>query len=187
MPSGGILVANFTRFPPGAAVARFLQQHAVRRRLHVLPEWRLCLCSFSVFWGISAELREAVGSRSAAPAPVAAPPSPPPMASSGGGGGFMSNMVGNVASGMASGVGFGVAQRAVDAVMGPRSMEVVHTNSSAPVTAPQPQMMQQNIQQNPCAQYQEDLNQCMTRHTDITLCQNYLDNLKACQMNMNRS
>ncbi|CDI84109.1 CHCH domain-containing protein, putative [Eimeria acervulina] len=106
---------------------------------------------------------------------------------SGGGGGFMANMVGNVASGMASGVGFGVAQRAVDAVMGPRSMEVVHTNSAAPVTAAQPQMMQQNLQQNPCAAYQEELSQCMTRHTDITLCQNYLDNLKACQMNMNRS
>lgn len=71
----------------------------------------------------------------------------------------MANMVGNVASGMASGVGFGVAQRAVDAVMGPRSMEVVHTNSAAPVTAAQPQMMQQNLQQNPCAAYQEELSQ----------------------------
>lgn len=27
--------------------------------------------------------------------------------------------------------------------------------------------------------------QCMSRHTDITLCQNYLDNLKACQTQMN--
>ncbi|CDJ51021.1 CHCH domain-containing protein, putative [Eimeria brunetti] len=109
--------------------------------------------------------------------------------SGGGGGGFMANMVGNVASGMASGVGFGVAQRAVDAVMGPRSMEVVHTSNNAAAAAPQQPMMQQGtqMQQNPCAAYQEELSQCMTRHTDITLCQNYLDNLKACQMNMNRS
>lgn len=77
--------------------------------------------------------------------------------SSSGGGGFVSNMVGNVASGMASGVGFGVAQRAVDAVMGPRSMEVVHSN--APVTATQAPMMQQGVQQNPCAAYQEELSQ----------------------------
>ncbi|XP_026192586.1 coiled-coil-helix-coiled-coil-helix domain-containing protein 10, mitochondrial [Cyclospora cayetanensis] len=126
------------------------------------------------------------GSRSAhpaAPAPVAAPPSPPPM-TGGGGGGFMSNMVGNVAGGMASGVGFGVAQRAVDAVMGPRSVEVVHTNN-APLPAPQTPTMQQGLQRDPCSAYQEELNQCMTRHTDIALCQNYLDNLKACQMQMN--
>ncbi|OEH76380.1 chch domain-containing protein [Cyclospora cayetanensis] len=130
--------------------------------------------------------RNVGGSRSAhpaAPAPVAAPPSPPPM-TGGGGGGFMSNMVGNVAGGMASGVGFGVAQRAVDAVMGPRSVEVVHTNN-APLPAPQTPTMQQGLQRDPCSAYQEELNQCMTRHTDIALCQNYLDNLKACQMQMN--
>ncbi|KAL8275366.1 hypothetical protein Esti_000688 [Eimeria stiedai] len=125
--------------------------------------------------------------RPVAPAPVAAPPSPPPMTGGGSGGGFVSNMVGNVASGMASGVGFGVAQRAVDAVMGPRSMEVVHTNG--PVTAASAQTMQQaapGFQQNPCTAHQEELSQCMARHTDITLCQNYLDNLKACQMEMSR-
>lgn len=129
-----------------------------------------------------------VGPRAArpvAPAPVAAPPSPPPMTGgSGGGGGFVSNMAGNIASGMASGVGFGVAQRAVDAVMGPRSMEVVHSNP--PMTAPAAPMAQQGLQQSPCAAYQDELNQCMTRHTDITLCQNYLDNLKACQTELNR-
>lgn len=122
-------------------------------------------------------------SRPAAPAPVAAPPAPPPMTAPSGGGGFVSNMMGNVASGMASGVGFGVAQRAVDAVMGPRSVEVVHSN--APVTAAQAPAMQQPALQKSCASYQEELNQCMARHTDITLCQNYLDNLKACQMQMN--
>lgn len=96
-------------------------------------------------------------SRPAAPAPVAAPPAPPPMTAPSGGGGFVSNMMGNVASGMASGVGFGVAQRAVDAVMGPRSVEVVHSN--APVTAAQAPAMQQPAQQNSCASYQEELNQ----------------------------
>ncbi|CDJ63974.1 CHCH domain-containing protein, putative [Eimeria necatrix] len=151
------------------------------------------ILQFAFNWdllGHFACLFAAVGSRSArpaAPAPVAAPPSPPPMASSSGGGGFMANMVGNVASGMASGVGFGVAQRAVDAVMGPRSMEVVHTNTAPAAAAPQQPMQLGAQQQNPCAAYQEELNQCMTRHTDITLCQNYLDNLKACQTTMNRT
>lgn len=69
----------------------------------------------------------------------------------------MSNMMGNVASGMASGVGFGVAQRAVDAVMGPRSVEVMHSN--APVTAAPAPAVQQPAQQNSCASYQEELNQ----------------------------
>ena len=114
------------------------------------------------------------GSRAAhpaAPAPVTAPPSPPPMSGSGSvGGGFVSNMVGNVASGMASGVGFGVAQRAVDAVMGPRSMEVVHTNN-APLTSTQAPAMQQGVHQNPCMAYQEELSQ--VSQVDITLCLTY--------------
>lgn len=119
----------------------------------------------------------------ASPAPAAPP------AVAGGGGGFLSNMMGTVASGMASGVGFGVAQRAVDAVLGPRKTEVVHTTQGGVVDAP-PQAVQhsglvpQTFVANPCQSQTDDLNQCMSRHSDMSLCQNYFDALKSCQTNM---
>lgn len=104
----------------------------------------------------------------------------------------MANVAANVAGGMASGVGFGVAQRAVDAVMGPRQMEVVHTNTGptpAPATALPPSAAvpagvapyatQQGA--DPCRSYADDLNQCIQRHSDLTLCQHNLDALKQCQ------
>lgn len=104
-------------------------------------------------------------------------------------GGFLSNMMGTVASGVASGVGFGVAQRAVDAVFGPRQTEIVH--STIPAAVPQavvqpsyvtPHMQQQqSFGSNPCQMYLDDLNNCMARHTDMNLCQNYFDSLKSCQ------
>merc|ERR1719231_1111962 len=40
----------------------------------------------------------------------------------------MSGLMGSMASGMAMGTGMAVANRAVDAVMGPRQTEVVHRN-----------------------------------------------------------
>lgn len=43
----------------------------------------------------------------------------------------MSGLMGSMASGMATGVGMSVANRAVDAVMGPRQTEVVHKHGRA--------------------------------------------------------
>ena len=40
----------------------------------------------------------------------------------------MSGLMGSLATGMATGTGMAVANRAVDAVMGPRQTEVVHTH-----------------------------------------------------------
>jgi coiled-coil-helix-coiled-coil-helix domain-containing protein 10 len=62
----------------------------------------------------------APGVKSAAPAKVQAAPPAPVAAQSGGG--FMSSVV----SGIASGIGVSMASRAVDSVLGPRQMEVVH-------------------------------------------------------------
>ena len=52
-------------------------------------------------------------------------------AMSGGGGGLMSGIMGGVVQGMAFGTGSAVANRAVDAIMGPRQVEHVHSNAPA--------------------------------------------------------
>mmetsp|Transcript_52045 Transcript_52045/g.82757 ORF Transcript_52045/g.82757 Transcript_52045/m.82757 type:complete len:142 (+) Transcript_52045:85-510(+) len=101
-----------------------------------------------------------------ASAPMAAPPAPAPSQ----GGGMLSGLMGSMASGMATGVGMSVANRAVDAVMGPRQTEVVHRHEGAP---PAPAV-------GPCQMQQDQLNQCM-KGGDASACQFYLDSLKACQ------
>lgn len=68
-------------------------------------------------------------------APAMSMPAAPPAHASGGGGGFLSNMAGAVTSGIGHGIGFSVAGRAVDAVLGPRKMEMTHTNEPAPAAA----------------------------------------------------
>merc|ERR1719218_138634 len=49
---------------------------------------------------------------------------------------MMSGLMGSMMSGMAMGTGMAVANRAVDAVMGPRQTEVVHRHEGAPAAAP---------------------------------------------------
>lgn len=98
-------------------------------------------------------------------------------------GGFLSNMMGTVASGMASGVGFGVAQRAVDAVMGPRHVEVSHQNNNAHMNQAAAASSERSSDYR-CKPLRDELNQCLTRHSDISLCQNYADSLKSCQQSM---
>ncbi|SCM25544.1 conserved Plasmodium protein, unknown function [Plasmodium chabaudi adami] len=98
-------------------------------------------------------------------------------------GGFISNMMGTVANGMASGVGFGIAQRAVDSILGPRHIEVSHPNNNAQLN----QVGAMNMERNndfKCKTFRDELNQCMMSHSDISLCQNYADSLKSCQQSM---
>lgn len=82
----------------------------------------------------------------------------------------MSGLMGSMASGMATGVGMSVANRAVDAVLGPRQTEVVHRHEGAPAPAA-----------NVCQLQQDQLNQCMNSSSGSSACQFYLDALKACQ------
>merc|ERR1712232_156653 len=98
-----------------------------------------------------------------------------PPAATGGGGGMMSGLMGSMASGMAMGTGMAVANRAVDAVMGPRQTEVVHRHEgapAAPAAAPVGGM---------CQVQQDQLTQCMQSNSDPSACQFYLDALKTCQ------
>merc|ERR1719326_2847422 len=85
---------------------------------------------------------------------------------------MMSGLMGSMASGMATGVGMSVANRAVDAVMGPRQTEVVHRHEGAPAPA---------AASNTCQFQQDQLNQCMQQGGDAARCQVYLDALKSCQ------
>mmetsp|Transcript_47229 Transcript_47229/g.112363 ORF Transcript_47229/g.112363 Transcript_47229/m.112363 type:complete len:150 (-) Transcript_47229:106-555(-) len=111
----------------------------------------------------------------AAPAPAMAPPAPAPAAAPAAGGGMMSGLMGSMMSGMATGVGMSVANRAVDAVMGPRQMEVVHTNQATPATQATP------ASGGVCALQQEQLMQCTKVNTDMSMCNSYMEALKACQ------
>lgn len=47
---------------------------------------------------------------------------------------MMSGLMGSMASGMATGVGMSVANRAVDSLLGPRQTEVVHKHGTLPET-----------------------------------------------------
>merc|ERR1712048_548180 len=119
--------------------------------------------------GASAPQRSAPAA--APPPPAAAAPAPPPAAApASSGGGMLSGLMGSMASGMAMGTGMSIANRAVDAVMGPRQTEVVHRHedSPAPTTAGR------------CQIQQDQLNKCM-QNGDALACQFYLDALKTCQ------
>jgi len=87
---------------------------------------------------------------------------------------MLSGLAGSVVGGIGSGIGFSVANRAVDAVMGPRKMEVIHTNEAVPAAPAAPAAGR-------CQNQLEDYTQCVSRHQDAGLCGNYLDTLKQCQ------
>merc|ERR1719161_1848291 len=79
---------------------------------------------------------------------------------------MMSGLMGSLASGMATGVGMSVANRAVDAVMGPRQTEVVHRHEGAPQQAPAAAPAG-----GLCQMQQEQLTQCMQSAAEASQCQ----------------
>lgn len=81
-------------------------------------------------------------------------------------GGFISNMMGTVASGMASGVGFGVAQRAVDSILGPRHVEVLHPNNNSQLNQAGAMNMERNNDLK-CKTFRDELNQVMPNKTIV--------------------
>merc|ERR1719440_2684684 len=70
-----------------------------------------------------------------------------------------------MASGMATGVGFSMANRAVDAVMGPRQTEVVHRHEGAPAPAAPA------AAGGKCQVQQDQLNQCLQQASEASQCQ----------------
>jgi coiled-coil-helix-coiled-coil-helix domain-containing protein 10 len=126
--------------------------------------------------------------RSSAPAPAAARPSAPPPApvqQGGGGGGMMSGLLGTVFQGAALGTGSAMAHRAMDSVMGPRTVVHEHQGQEAGgAPAPASSAMAAGGAQGPCAAQAVKFAECVSAtNGDMTACEYYLSALQSCKLN----
>lgn len=101
---------------------------------------------------------------------------------------MLSGLAGTMMSGMAFGTGSAVANRAVDAVMGPRSMEVVHTNQDGSAAAPAggaaAPAMAPASSGGMCGDENTQFQQCMKDNPgDFNNCRFFFDVLNQCQNN----
>ncbi|TXG54048.1 hypothetical protein EZV62_019304 [Acer yangbiense] len=131
--------------------------------------------------------RRSSGGRSASrPAPRPASRSPPPQkvnhapppapAQSGGGGSLLGGIGSTIAQGMAFGTGSAVAHRAVDSVMGPRTIQHENVVSEAASAAP--------VSADACNLHSKAFQDCISSFgSDISKCQFYMDMLEACKKN----
>ncbi|KAK7252269.1 hypothetical protein RIF29_36100 [Crotalaria pallida] len=145
------------------------------------------LCPFA-----STMARRSSGGRSARPAPRAAPSRPAPVhqapppapVQSGGGGSLLGAMGSTIAQGMAFGTGSAVAHRAVDAVMGPRTIQHEVTGSAEPAPAP----TANTFGGDACSVHSKAFQDCITHYgTEISKCQFYMDMLAECRKNSGSS
>ncbi|CAN6482329.1 unnamed protein product [Victoria cruziana] len=121
------------------------------------------------------------------PAPVRNPPqpashAPPPAPVQNGGGGMLSGIGSTIAQGMAFGTGSAVAHRAVDAVLGPRTIqhETVATDASAAPSAAVNNMSGSDA----CSIHSKAFQDCLNNYgSEISKCQFYLDMLNECRRN----
>ncbi|XP_057978189.1 uncharacterized protein C6C3.02c isoform X2 [Malania oleifera] len=116
-------------------------------------------------------------------APQPASHAPPPAPAQGGSGGSMLGGLGStIAQGMAFGTGSAVAHRAVDAVMGPRTIQH-ETVSSEGAAAPVP-MTNNPGGPDACGSHSKAFQDCLNFYgSDISKCQFYLDMLSECRKN----
>ncbi|XP_057787969.1 uncharacterized protein C6C3.02c-like [Salvia miltiorrhiza] len=135
--------------------------------------------------------RRSSGGRSSRPAPRPAarspPPqkvnsAPPPAPVQGGSGGSMLGSIGStIAQGMAFGTGSAMAHRAVDAVMGPRTIQH-ETVASEAAAAPAPSASMGGSEA--CGVHSKAFQDCLNSYgSDITKCQFYMDMLAECRRN----
>ncbi|EFJ51343.1 hypothetical protein VOLCADRAFT_103588 [Volvox carteri f. nagariensis] len=116
----------------------------------------------------------------AAPPPMAAPPSAGPPVAASSGGGIMSGLIGTVVQGAALGTGTAIAHRAVDAVLGPRT--VVHEHQGAPAPAA-PVAAAAPPAEGPCAGQVKAFGDCMSKNSgDMAACQWYFDAMQQCKL-----
>ncbi|KAL5217291.1 hypothetical protein ABZP36_017975 [Zizania latifolia] len=113
-------------------------------------------------------------------APVRNPPqsatrAPPPAPAQSGGGSFL----GTIAQGMAFGTGSAMAHRAVDAVMGPRTVQHETVVSEAAASAAP---MGNAAGSDSCNTHSKAFQDCINNYgSDISKCQFYLDMLNECR------
>ncbi|XP_050365811.1 uncharacterized protein C6C3.02c [Argentina anserina] len=129
--------------------------------------------------------RRSSGGRSARPAPRRAPApapvrqAPPPAPVQSGSGGSMLGGIGStIAQGMAFGGGSAVAHRAVDAVMGPRTIQ--HETVASEASAAPASMANSDA----CSIHSKAFQDCVSNFgSDISKCQFYMDMLSECKKN----
>eukprot|EP00461_Guttulinopsis_vulgaris_P001299 UN01299 len=112
------------------------------------------------------------------------------------GGGLMSSIAGGIMNGMTFGVGSAVANRAVDAIMGPRTVQHEYVNkpgdAAAPAAAPaapEPQAQPQfnNYQAQPqtmrdCTPFSTNYANCMSANgSNPNACVDFMTSLQQCQ------
>lgn len=128
--------------------------------------------------------------RAAAPPPAARPaaaaPAVPAAAPAPAAGGMMSGLGGALVQGMAWGTGTAIANRAVDAVMGGRTVVHEHRDAEqAPAAASSSSDSMMNSNKSSLCSYEStSFNQCMKdNNNDVMACSSFLDTLKSCQQN----
>ncbi|GAV69552.1 CHCH domain-containing protein [Cephalotus follicularis] len=111
-----------------------------------------------------------------------APPAAPATAQSGGGS-ILGGIGSTIAQGMAFGTGSAVAHRAVDAVMGPRTIQHETVVSEATSAAPAPTTSSLSGS-DACNFHSKAFQDCLTSSgSDISKCQFYMDMLSECRKN----
>ncbi|KAL9252886.1 hypothetical protein AKJ16_DCAP07334 [Drosera capensis] len=137
--------------------------------------------------------RRSSGGRSARPSPRPVParspppqqvnhaPPPAPMQSSGGS--MLGGIGSTIAQGMAFGTGSAVAHRAVDAVVGPRTIQHETVASGTDASAA-PAPMANSFGADACASQTKAFQDCVNHFgDDISRCQFYVDMLRECKRN----
>ncbi|XP_028754068.1 coiled-coil-helix-coiled-coil-helix domain-containing protein 10, mitochondrial [Neltuma alba] len=117
------------------------------------------------------------------PAHHAPPPAP---AQSGSGGSLLGGIGSTIAQGMAFGTGSAVAHRAVDAVMGPRTIqhETVVAEGAAAASTP----TANSLGSDACGVHTKAFQDCLNSYgNDISKCQFYMDMLAECRKNSGAS
>ncbi|XP_021714040.1 coiled-coil-helix-coiled-coil-helix domain-containing protein 10, mitochondrial-like [Chenopodium quinoa] len=110
------------------------------------------------------------------PARQAPPPAPAPASS---GGSMLGGLGATIAQGVAFGTGSAVAHRAVDAVVGPRTIqhETVVNEAAAPASV-------NNSVGDACGIHNKAFQDCLNNFgSEISRCQFYLDMLSECRKN----
>ena len=114
------------------------------------------------------------------PAPVHHAPAPAPHQSQSGGGGMLAGIGSTIAQGLAFGTGSAVAHRAVDSIMGPRT--VVHEHSGQEQSTGGPAALAQPVAADSCINQSKAFQDCLNANgSDIGKCQFYVDMLNECR------
>jgi hypothetical protein len=120
-----------------------------------------------------------VGRRAPPPAPVHNAPPPAPMQQSGGGGSMLGGLASTIAQGMAFGTGSAVAHRAVDSVMGPRTVQHEYAQQEGSGSAA---AVASSGSVDSCANQSKAFQDCLNANgSDIGKCQFYVDMLNECR------